>query len=386
MDRRNFLASGTAGLASTIALGGITATATPAAASPVAATGSAAPSRRPVRPAPVPEGATVGLIAPAGPVSAQQFEQTETTMARLGFTHRYGPNARQQFGYLAGTDEQRVADLHWAFENDEIDVVWCIRGGYGTTRLLDRIDYGLIRSNPKPLVGFSDITALNQALLQRAGLVTFQGPVAAFPVTDQSLAAVKAKLLGASVDELHVFDPASVPDEPYAPAVIAAGRAQGTIVGGNEAVLVALAGTRWSPRYAGKIVIIEEIETVPYKVDRALTHLLAATDLSKAAGIAFGVFAATAPVPGVPSFTLIETLADRVGSLGIPVQYGLPFGHIAEQATIAHGQPGILDTTTQTLTVLDTAAEDSRTTSATPPTTVFTPRSSGRTVPEWALR
>ncbi|MGL5818340.1 MAG: S66 peptidase family protein [Phycicoccus sp.] len=375
MDRRGFLTSAGVGVAGSIGLAGVAAPAAHA-TRPSRATGA------PVRPEPVPDGATVALVAPAGPVSAAQATQTEANMAELGFATRYGPNARQQYGYLAGTDEQRLADLHWAFEDDEIQAVWCIKGGYGSGRLLGQIDYDLIQANPKPFVGFSDVTALHQAFLQEAGLVTFMGPVAAFPATDASLAAAKGKLLGAGVDELRVFDPATVTDDAYKPVVIVPGTAQGQLVGGNATMLRTLIGTPWAPRYRGRIVLLEDVGEVPYRFDRQLTHLLDATDIAEAAGIAIGVFADSTPPSD--SLTLAETLEDRLGDLGIPVQYGLPFGHIAEQATIAHGQPGVLDTTSQTLTVLD--GEQRRRGAGPGSTTVVVPPSTITEVPGWALQ
>ncbi|MGL5853130.1 MAG: S66 peptidase family protein [Phycicoccus sp.] len=373
MNRRGFLASTSIGVAGTLGLADA-ATSAAHAARPDRLTG------RPRRPGPVPEGATVALIAPAGPVTDEQAAQTETNMAALGFATRYGPNSREQYGYLAGTDEQRLADLHWAFEDDEIQAVWCIKGGYGSGRLLGRIDYDLIRDHPKPFVGFSDITALHQAFLHEAGLVTFMGPVAAFPVTDQSLAAAKRKLLGAGTDELRVFDPATVTDDAYRPVVVVPGTAQGQLVGGNATMLRTLIGTPWAPRYRGRIVLLEDVSEVPYRFDRQLTHLLDATDLSEAAGIAVGVFASS--TPPADSLTLAETMKDRLGDLGIPVQYGLPFGHIAEQATIAHGQPGVLDTAAQTLTVLDGEGRRGRGAS----TSLHAPKGAPAKVPDWAMR
>ena len=145
----------------------------------VASSRYALPPKRLLRPSRLREGQTVGLIAPASQISDEKLEKAVTNLESLGLKVQLGQHVRKRHGSFAGTDQERLSDIHEMFANPAIDAVWCVRGGYGTTRLLPNINYRLIKKNPKPFIGYSDVTALHIALGQRAGLVTFHGPVAA---------------------------------------------------------------------------------------------------------------------------------------------------------------------------------------------------------------
>lgn len=308
-----------------------------------------------LKPARLQEGATIGLIAPASPASDEKIEKALANLAALGFRVKAGASLRARTGYLAGPDSVRLADLHQAFADPEVDAVWCVRGGYGITRLLPQVDYHLIRKNPKPFIGYSDVTALHLAIGLRTGLTTFHGPVGASDFPDNTLAHFKAVLMQ-PVAPYTITAPGSqdeLPGEAYRPYTISAGTAQGALTGGNLSLLSALAGTPFEPSFRDKIVFIEEVGEQPYRVDRMLTQLLQATDLRQAAGIALGVFEDCAPKNADFSFSLSETLYDRLGSLGVPVVYGLPFGHVAHQATFPYGVHAALDADTLTLTLLE---------------------------------
>ncbi len=318
-------------------------------------TNEAAFRPRPVKPMRLPKGAKVALIAPASPVSEEKIEKALTNMASLGYQVMEGKSLRARYGYLAGTDADRLADLHWAFSNPEVDAVWCVRGGYGTTRLLPAIDYALIRKNPKPFIGYSDVTALHLAIGQRAGLVTFHGPVGASDFPENTLRHFQAMLTEPAAGYV-LRAPAAEEEltgEEYRPFTIAPGSAKGKLTGGNLSLLTALAGTPFAPSFRHKIVFIEDVGEQPYRIDRMLTQLLQASDLHQAAGIALGVFADCGPKNSEFSLTLPETLRDRLGTLGIPVVYGMPFGHVAHQATFPYNMPAELDASGQTLTFLE---------------------------------
>ncbi len=311
------------------------------------------------KPARLRAGATVALIAPASPFSAEKLATTRANFEKLGFQVREGKNLFAQNGYLAGSDEQRLADLHWAFGDPEVEAVWCIRGGYGCSRLLPDIDYDLVKRNPKPFIGYSDVTALHLAIHARTGLVTFHGPVAASDFPDNTLAHFRAVLtdpLAGYVLKIPA-ETEELPGEEFRPFVIAGGKARGVLTGGNLSLLSALAGTSFAPSFRGKIAFIEDVGEQPYRIDRMFTQLLQATDLKKAAGIALGVFSGCQPKGDGPSLTLAETLRDRLGGLGIPVIYGIPFGHVEHQATFAYGIEAELDTMAGTLTLLETGVE-----------------------------
>lgn len=307
------------------------------------------------RPVALHEGATVALIAPGSPISEEKTAKSLLNLAALGFKVKEGQHWCARNGYLAGTDAERLADLHRAFADPEVEAVWCARGGYGCGRLLPLLDYDLIRHNPKIFIGYSDITALHLAIHQRTGLVTFHGPVAASDYPENTLAHLKATIFDKKTPYALSMPAAeeTLPGEEFRPFVIAAGRASGPLMGGNIALLSALAGTPWAPSFKGKIAFMEDIGEQPYRLDRMLTQLLQATDLAKAAGIALGVF--TDCQPKGESLSLPDMLRDRLSSLGIPVAYGFPFGHVAHQATLPYGIQAEMDTERGTLTLLEGA-------------------------------
>lgn len=313
-----------------------------------------------IKPPRLRQGAVVGLVAPASPPADEYFEKAFANLTAMGFRIKPGTHLRDRYGYLAGQDKDRISDLHQAFVDPEVEAVWCVRGGYGCSRLLPDIDYDLIRRHPKPLIGYSDITALHVAISQRTGLVSYHGTVAVGEFPENTLHHFRAVLIDA-LPRYDITAPAdgdmlSAPE--YQPLVIAPGRATGRLTGGNLALLSALAGTAFEPVFRDKIVFIEDVGEQPYRIDRMLTQLLQATDLAKAAGIALGVFSDCAPKGEGLSLTLMETLQDRLGTLGIPVIYGMPFGHVPYQATLPYGIEAELNTETRTITLLETAVAD----------------------------
>lgn len=307
------------------------------------------------KPARLKAGSTVALIAPASPFPPEKLDMARRNFATMGFDIREGKSLQARNGYLAGTDDERLEDLHRAFSDTSVDAVWCIRGGYGCTRILPRVDFDLIARNPKVLVGYSDITALHLAIQQKTGLVTFHGPVAAAELPENTLQHFRAALISPT-PRYEI----SIPDEKERPAgdenipfVVTPGVAKGPLTGGNLSLLAAMAGTPFSPSYRNRLVFIEDVGEQPYRIDRMLTQLLQATDLAQAAGIALGVFFDCKPKPNTPSLTLEETLRDRLAGLGIPVAYGLPFGHVAYQATLPYGIEAELNVEKGTLTLLE---------------------------------
>lgn len=312
-----------------------------------------------IKPKRLTQGDTISVIAPASGLPEKIFDTALQNLADLGFKTKVGKYARHVDGFLAGTDKERLEDLHWAFSDTDVDAVWCVRGGYGITRLLPDIDYSLIRRNPKILIGYSDITALHLAIWQNCRLVTFHGPAAASTFSDYP--------------KKHIFDLLTNPSAPYqvktAPAeeseqqsnlyqieVITKGKCRGRLIGGNLSLLSALAGTPFALRnLKNKILFIEEVGEQPYRIDRMLTQLRQSVDLRQAAGIALGVFKDCNPEGEAPSQSLLEVIKDRLGNLGIPVIYGLSFGHIQNQFTLPIGIEAKLDTEKATMTFVETS-------------------------------
>lgn len=312
-----------------------------------------------IKPARLREGATIALIAPSSPPSAEKLAKGIANLNNFGFKIIEGKNLRAQNGYLAGSDADRLADLHWAFQDTQIDAVWCIRGGYGSARLLPDIDYRLIKNNPKPFIGYSDVTALHLAIHQRTGLVTFHGPVAASEFQEDTLQHLRSVVMEPAIpyqitapDHNESFEGIE-----YQPFTITNGGATGALTGGNLALLAALAGTPCEPKFKNKIVFLEDVGEQPYCLDRMLTQLLQATDLKLAAGIVLGVFNECQPKPDSPSLSLPDALRFCLGGLGIPVVYGFPFGHVKHQVTFPYGITAQLNADKRVLTLLDNAVE-----------------------------
>ncbi len=295
------------------------------------------------------EGDVVYLIAPGSPVEEEKLQLGVTNMEALGLRPRLGKHVLARRGFTAGTDAQRLEDLHAAFEDVEAKGVWCIRGGYGCSRLLPNINYRLIRQNPKVLIGYSDITALLQAIHQKTGLICFHGPVGVSPpegYTPYTLAQVRTLLMEAPPRQVIPVATAQATAEGdhYRPEAMVPGRASGPLAGGNLSLLAALAGTPYGLDATGKLVFIEDVGEKPYRLDRMLTQLRQASNLAYAKGILLGVFSGCDPDPDDDSLSLKETLTDRLGDLGIPVMYGLSFGHVDNMCTLPVGIRASFDT------------------------------------------
>ncbi len=287
-------------------------------------------------------GARIGLIAPASYANETKIRKAMSNLESLGLKVVEGKYLREENGFIAGNDGERVEDIHSMFRRKDIDGIWCVRGGYGTTRMLEMLDYDLIRSHPKVFVGYSDITALHQAFYTQAGLVSFHGPVASSDFTDYSIEGIKAALFEG--DYNYGIEPVTQPaDDEESYEIIHSGKATGRVVGGNLSLLSALCGTIYMPDLAGKIVFIEDVGEASYRIDRMLVQLIQAAKLKEAAGIVFGNFTNCGPEEGSTDQTVSEVILDHFSSLEIPVTKGYSIGHISNQATLAVGMMAELD-------------------------------------------
>ena len=310
-----------------------------------------------VKPLRLRSGDTVGLITPGSFAPDDAVQKAYRNMESLGLKVKPSKNLRAVRGYNAGTDQQRLDDLHSMFADPNVKAVWCVRGGYGCTRLLPYIDFDLIRRNPKIFIGYSDITALLQAFFMETGLVCFHGPVASATFTDYA----KQHLVSILMDgkEGHVIAVAkeqTAQKEPeYQPRVLRSGTATGTLAGGNLSLIAAMAGTPHAFDLKDKIVFMEENGERPYRVDRMLTTLLQASNLGQAAGIVLGLFTDCNPKKDELSLTLMETLQDRLAGLGIPVLYGMSSGHVSDNCTFPVGIPATVNPRDFSLHLAETA-------------------------------
>lgn len=310
-----------------------------------------------IKPKRLKKGDTIGLITPGSYITDEGLQKAVSNLEDLGFKVALSKNIRAEGGFTAGTDQERLADLHSMFSDKKIDGIWCARGGYGCGRLLPFIDYRLIKKNPKVLIGFSDITALLQAINKATGLVGFHGPVGSSDFTDYT----KAHLINTLIEPKERLtikiaeenEALGKTKKVYESTVIKGGKATGQLIGGNLSLLAPLAGTKFQPDVKGKLVFIEEIGEAPYRIDRMLTQLRQSYPLRAAAGIILGVFNGCEAKEGSRSLSLLDTLKDRLGDLNIPVLYGASFGHISNNITLPIGIKATLDTNNKTITLLE---------------------------------
>lgn len=290
-------------------------------------------------------GDQVMLVSPAGPLRPERLELGVKLLSDWGLRVIVGPNAHAHAGYLAGHDEQRLADLNAGLSDPGVRAVIATRGGYGVQRIVDEIDFDAVRADPKLVVGFSDITALQLALWRGARLPTVHGPGAAWvpertgPVSAESL---RQALMSTDPVTLRADD--GVESAP----VRVAGVARGVLLGGNLSMLVSTVGTPDMPDLTGAVLLLEDVNEAPYKVDRMLTHLRRSGALRGLAGVALGHF--TNCVDDWPT-SIVDVLASHLGTLGVPVLGGLPIGHGVDQLTVAVGVQSTLDASGGTLTV-----------------------------------
>lgn len=269
-------------------------------------------------------------------------------MRARGWRPLVGEHSAGRAGFLAGSDEQRTADLNRALRDPAVDAVWCLRGGYGTMRLLDRIDWDVWAEREIPLIGFSDNTALHLALRRRS-IVSLHGPHAGAAELPPFAERCLHELLTSTAPVGTLPFPAGVRD---GVRTIRPGVAEGRLVGGNLALLAATVGTPFAVRAEGAILFLEEIGEAPYRIDRMLTQLRLAGVFASVAGVAVGAFSACAGPEGADT---AEVIAERCSSLGVPVVAGLPFGHVAESWTLPLGVAARLDAAAGTLALLEPA-------------------------------
>ncbi len=302
-----------------------------------------------IKPKALQKGDTIGLITPGSAMRREVFEKTLANMDMLGFKVKYTTNMNVKKGFLAGTDQQRLSDIHQMFEDPEVDGIFCARGGYGTGRLLRDLNYELIQYNPKVLIGYSDITALHLAIHSMTGLVTFHGPVGASDFSDFTRKAFELSVMKgkSTIAYRRPVEWEKKNESAFESFTINSGSAEGPLVGGNLSLLCSIMGTPYDLSYDGKIVFIEDIGESPYRIDRMITQLINSGKLDNCGGVALGVFYACETKPSDPDFSysisLRDVLLERFSKLKVPVCHGLPIGHIDDNATLPIGVKASLD-------------------------------------------
>ncbi|MFZ5816048.1 MAG: S66 peptidase family protein [Bacillota bacterium] len=310
-----------------------------------------------IKPRPVSPGGLIGIVAPSSPVDPAALAEGIARLQAFGYRVLVGEHVLDQKGHLAGEDAARAADFNRIWANPEVEAVLCARGGYGAMRMLEQIDWELVRRHPKFFCGFSDVTALHLAMAKEADLVTFHGPmVAAF---GEALVYNAEGLLRAMQEREPLGEiawPAPIDGQPPRPVTLRPGVAEGRLMGGNLSLLVSLIGTRWEPDLDGSILLLEEVDEPPYRVDRMLTQLRLAGKLQGVRGVLFGDSpSCLTRSDGRPSHHLHEVLGELLGDLSVPLLYGFPCGHTAYRATLPLGVRVRLDAAAGSLTILEPA-------------------------------
>jgi muramoyltetrapeptide carboxypeptidase len=304
------------------------------------------PIRKPPR---IRSGDVVGVIAPSGVVDRERLTRGVRTIEAWGLRVEVGSAVLDRQAYLAGADGARLADLGRMLDDPRIRAIFCARGGYGSQRILPCIDRGAFRRQPKPIIGYSDATALLNVAVE-AGVLAVHGPMVADDIA-RGLTARSAR---------HLWSLLSDPDwrwEAEAPETIRPGRARGRLLGGCLAVLASTLGTPWAPDTEGAILFLEDVAERPYRLDRLLTQLKQSGKLDRVAGLVFGTMAACPPVDGVRPLDVVrECCAD----LPCPIAFGMPAGHDPREADCENlafplGLEGELDTERGRLVALEAA-------------------------------
>lgn len=277
---------------------------------------------------------TIGVVGPSSPMIKERLAKGIRYLQKCGYRVKLGKHVYDEHGYLAGIDSARAHDVNQMFLDPDVAALFCTRGGYGTPRLLDLVDYQVIRNNPKIFVGYSDVTALQLAIFAKTHVVTYSGPMVAVemgkgihPFTETHFWRITTKPeAGTMLEGYHN------PLKRYK-----RGKAEGVLLGGCLSIICTLLGTPFLPDFRNAILFLEDIGEEPYKIDRHLTQLKLAGILDQINGIVLGQFEDCEPKTQGPNLTLEQIIQDLTSDLDIPIVGELPYGHIDEKYTLPIG-------------------------------------------------
>lgn len=289
-----------------------------------------------IKPIGLRRGDAIGVVAPAGPVDRERIDRAFGRLGERGFKIKTYGDIYRKDGYLAGDDATRAAELTAAFTDPETTAVWCARGGYGVVRIVDKIDFHVIRRHPKVFVGFSDISILHAAIAQQTGLCTFHAPNLqdGLGAADDMLPSTEAALWRAVMaGDRPAGDEGSILADAGLEA-LSPGTATGRLIGGNLAVVGGLVGTPFEIETRGRVLFLEDIDERLYRVDRYLAQLSLAGTLQSAAAILLGDFTFDDRKPEETDENICRVFDHYLGGLGIPVLKGFPAGHVRDNRAL----------------------------------------------------
>jgi len=318
-----------------------------------------------IKPAALKKGDTVGLIASAFRAPEDDIIQHAAERLRaLGLKVKYGRSVYKRFGYLAGNDNARAADVNAMFADPTVKAIFEIKGGWGSARMLSKINYALIKKNPKILIGFSDITSLLLAIYTKTGLVTFHGPIAGMSWPHYTTQYLKQVLFEG--DKVTFKNPVKInPEEDIIQTknriqVIRRGTASGPLMGGNLTILTSLLGSEYVPNFNGAILFVEDVDEDYYKIDRMMSHLQQAGVLKHIAGFVFGQCIKCTVGDGKSKYgtrTLMQILNHYIKPLGVPAWYGAMIGHMPDMFIMPEGVRVRINASRGSITMLESAVE-----------------------------
>ncbi len=307
-----------------------------------------------IRPRKLQLGQTVGLFAPGGYVTPEQIKTAQDNMQKLGFEIKLAKNIEARWGGYAGTIEQRTDSFHDLYFDNSVAALWAVRGGSGTIGILPHLQYAKIAQNPKAIIGYSDITALHLALLAKANMLSFHGPVASSNFLPFTIACLQAVLMQPQIGfVLNLFDGHRAGAKSFHDGV-----AKGRLIGGNLSLVSALTGTGFLPKLESALLFLEDTAEPPYKIDRMLHQLFLHCPANQLGGLLLGIFSKSDPPDADPSLTLQQVIQSHLAQAAIPSAYGLSFGHIAPQWTLPVGAMASFDSAAGSLTLLENVVTD----------------------------
>jgi len=310
-----------------------------------------------IKPKPLRRGDTIGLVGISGALHEPEtrFEKMLEAIDALGYKVIVADSCREEYGYLSGTDASRAKGLNQMFRDDRVDAVVCMRGGYGVTRILDRVDFDVIRANPKLLLGYSDITALHTAIHEKVGMVTIHGPMPdrAWMEFDDFSRRSMLRALTSTEPLGTLYNP-----EGTAPKCVVPGRCEGRLVGGNLSLIAALCGTPYQLNPEGKVLLLEDVGEYVYRLDSMLTQLRLAGMFEKCAGVVLGGFTRCTEEYKRYALSLEDVIRDVVVPAGKPVLANLSIGHTPVKITVPLGVNCAVDAEAGTLTITEAALEE----------------------------
>ncbi|CUU04229.1 muramoyltetrapeptide carboxypeptidase [Candidatus Thermokryptus mobilis] len=305
-----------------------------------------------LKPPALKKGDVIGIISPASsPDDFTRIEQGVRYLESLGYHVKLGKHIFKRYGYLSSTDDDRADDLNEMFADEKVRAIICVRGGYGTPRLLDKVNYSLIKRNPKIFVGYSDITALQLAIFKRTGLVTFSGPMLAVDIYSNFDGFAEEffwRILTSREKKIEIKNPNGVELNSLKP-----GKATGTLLGGNLSLIASIIGTKYQPSFNGSVLVIEDIGEEPYRIDRYLSQLKNSGVLCKISACILGQFTDCVPKEPEKSLTLEQIFNDYLGNLKVPVISNLSYGHIPQKLTLPLGARIGVDAKRQKITIIE---------------------------------